>query len=371
MVKKIIKIVLSVLIISVVVLVLGECTLRLFNVKPVLREEWLIDILDKKIWLLDKDIILSTPEFIDVGHYSTKSGDLKIITLGDSFTQSYPVPIQESYPTQLQIMLDKQINNARVINIGMGYAGTDKELETFKKKVLPNVKPDIVIWQLCANDIWDNIVLSVYHVNKSNKLISHGVTFNWVYFRQKILNFFPGSLEIKKKSYLLRLLLKTAERLEASYVPLSRMQEPFFYGFEKLKFAITEMKELAKINNFKLHMVLSGFQQDYLSKGNDDFDAKAFGMSNSNQRILALLQQQFQDTDTLINTDFQNHDLKILDKEFPESAPFTSLGMELFADDKTDLIGPIGFKHYNKYGYWLFAQKIGAQILKDNGNNSN
>jgi len=365
-IKKIIKIILSIVTIIVIVFVLSECVLRLFKIKPVLQGEWIIDTVDKKTWLLDKDVIFSTSEFNNPDHYKTQPGDLKIVALGDSFTQSFPAQAQDTYPAQLQILLDKKINNAKVINVGMGYAGTDKELEIFKKKVLPNVKPDIVIWQVYFNDIWDNIGLSIYRIDKkTNKLVPHGVTFNWAYFRQKMFNFFPGTLEMKKNSYLLRLLLKTTERLETFYIPKMSKPEIYMYGYEKIKLAIKEMETLAATNNFHLYLVLAGIQQHYLAQENVIFKEDISGSNESTQHILMLLRQQPKSMASLINTDFQIDDLKTLDSVFPEKAPFTSLGMNLYADGIDDPTSVLGVRHYNKYGYWLFAQKIGAKILKD------
>lgn len=83
----------------------------------------------------------------------------RIVTVGDSFTNGDWVNTYDNYPSQLERMLNKQLNcndtrTYEVINIGVG--GYDLEYEVMHYKLHgQKYKPDLVLWFMFENDFID------------------------------------------------------------------------------------------------------------------------------------------------------------------------------------------------------------------------
>ena len=132
-----------------------EVTLRLANYHPQISTDWQ---LEPSRRVLDTDLIMTPPKFFHPEFYSDTNDNLTIIALGDSFTIGYEMSRKESYPRLLKRFLKDSLESVIVFNAGVGDTGTDQQLRLFKKFFLPNVTPDIVIWQFNINDIYNNIV---------------------------------------------------------------------------------------------------------------------------------------------------------------------------------------------------------------------
>ncbi len=103
-----------------------------------------------------------TWEEIGTVHYSTtydgfrKFGDtatqkIKILVIGDSFTQAVNVSDEDTYYHYLQ----NQSSSIEVFAYGCGSYGTLQEFMILDK-YLAVIKPDLVLWQFCPNDIYNN-----------------------------------------------------------------------------------------------------------------------------------------------------------------------------------------------------------------------
>src|SRR3989344_8570664 len=92
-----------------------------------------------------------------------------IIILGDSFVWGN-TEYDNTYPQQLEeFFLINQVNT-QVINTGISGYGTDQEYLFFTKRILPIIKPSVLIWNININDIEDNIDRPIFDIRK-NKLI--------------------------------------------------------------------------------------------------------------------------------------------------------------------------------------------------------
>jgi len=93
----------------------------------------------------------------DVEHnFKKPHGILRILFLGDSNTWRY-VPLDDLYTRKTETLLkDKGFNNIEVISIGACGWGTDQLLEALMAEGL-KYEPDLVIYQFCDNDIFDNL----------------------------------------------------------------------------------------------------------------------------------------------------------------------------------------------------------------------
>lgn len=77
-----------------------------------------------------------------------------ILMIGDSFTYGGEVAHLSSYPAILERKLLDDWQNVNVINAGVPGYGPDQQFE-YLRELLPEIQPDVVIWNLYENDITD------------------------------------------------------------------------------------------------------------------------------------------------------------------------------------------------------------------------
>ena len=117
---------------------LAEAILHLWPVE--LASGWLLDS-DKRA--LDPDLIYVNPLHTRESYYRVQSGLPTLVTLGDSFTAGYPVPLARSYPSVLQRKLARAGLPTNVVNLGVGDSGPDQHLGLFEHYALRYVQPEI------------------------------------------------------------------------------------------------------------------------------------------------------------------------------------------------------------------------------------
>ncbi len=122
------------------------------------------------------------------------------MTLGDSFTEGYPVYNGKTYPDVLRGLLSNAECRINVINAGQGDTGTDQQLKMFTRYILPRLKPDVVIWSIYPNDIMDNVEKAVYTVSDNNKFVPLDGPKSWLSIRQFIYDNFPLPAPVKKEA---------------------------------------------------------------------------------------------------------------------------------------------------------------------------
>lgn len=81
---------------------------------------------------------------------SAAPGGVTIIAFGDSLTAGYGLPINESYPAQLDAALKEQGKQATVINAGVSGETTRGNLE--RAEFIRSQNPDIVLLGIGGND---------------------------------------------------------------------------------------------------------------------------------------------------------------------------------------------------------------------------
>ncbi len=97
-------------------------------------------------------------------------GVVRIIGLGDSFTQGYEVQVEETYLYQLEKILTERGYNVEVINLGVSGFGNAEEL-IFLKEFALRFNPDAVIVGHYTNDIVDNIRSNLYRLDENDQLV--------------------------------------------------------------------------------------------------------------------------------------------------------------------------------------------------------
>jgi len=83
------------------------------------------------------------------------SGNLRILTLGDSNTYGLYLPPEDSYPAQLETLWNQRHPDAPVEVINLGYPGTNSfRLLSNLPEILDTFQPDLVLLMIGFNDFW-------------------------------------------------------------------------------------------------------------------------------------------------------------------------------------------------------------------------
>jgi hypothetical protein len=324
-----------------------EVALRAAGYKPTLSSAWL---LGNGSRIPDEDVVTIDRRFVQDDFYRPYQdrGDAKLlVTLGDSFTASFPVGDADRYPAVLETILGKHSFNTRVLNVGLGDSGTDQQLKLFTTYVLPRVRPDIVVWQFYPNDTYENAIKAVYSVGNDNNLVPVGAKDNWLYRRQRFFDSVPLPTKIKRESYLFNLILRWYERgLEAAVPPGKDKLE---WGRHKIARGIARMEELAAQHGFRVYYTVVAPEADYKS----DVPHGSAGTVEAveYQRLLSIVQSK----PTFINGRLGTG-----------SAEELSFSADLFADGTRDP-SPYGARHFNEAGYRFLATRIANRVLRDHG----
>lgn len=339
-------------------LLLCEVTLRCLGIPGELEEEWLLLPDEVRGRVFDPQTLFANLEFLDENHYRTEEGKPTIVALGDSYTGGFHVARADNYLSVLRRQLHRDGIDATIIDMGVGYSGNDQHLAILKHKVLTRLQPDLVIWQLCYNDLWENIELSLYRVDDDSRLVHHGIERNWLYLREKLCRLLPGPLGLAKRAYLFRLLLDATKLYWASEVPPEYEDRLLDYGRLKAQLILEEVVRLSKEHGFKLVFALVDPQAIHLGPE----DAASVDTSDWWHSNFVALKAMFSGREHFIDTQFSADDLAAVNRHF--SSRITSVGRGLFLDGEHDP-APLGIRHYNKFGYWVFARKI-ARYLNAN-----
>lgn len=273
----------------------------------------------------------------------------QIITVGDSFTKGYPLTLNDSYPSQLQKLLNQNSNFYCVVNYGQSNTGTDQQLRIFEDLILPASNPSIVIWSLYPNDIWDNIQFPMYQLDEKNqKLLPQACWQNYSYLNLKILEAaFPKI--IKQHSYVYNLIFEVLKLLLKFQIPNIYQKDPGIYGALKLKLGINRIIELSKIHNFKLYFLVIAPQSQYLDK-----NLVVKDWTNTSYRKIKHILVDNQHQNFIIDASFLNN---------PKDD--ATLNKIIFSEESEDST-PLGDKHFNKVGYGYLAKIIYDRMVQDN-----
>lgn len=79
-----------------------------------------------------------------------KENPYTIVAFGDSLTAGYGLPLNESYPAQLEKRLQEEGYNVKVINAGV--SGETSKGNNERAEFIINQNPDMIIWGIGGND---------------------------------------------------------------------------------------------------------------------------------------------------------------------------------------------------------------------------
>jgi len=314
-----------------------ELALRIADYKPVLQSGWL---LGSSTRTLDDDLIVIPSRFLRPSFYERRPGTRAIVTLGDSFTEGYPVDGEDAYPAVLERMLTKEGLAVQVFNAGFGDSGPDQQLKLFERDLLPRLRPEVVVWSFYVNDLWDNVLKAVYDID-GNRLVPLPATHNWMYLRQLLYNHVPLPRSMKNHSYAFQVLLGATDALYRWQIPAPYRGREIDWGADKLRLEIDAMNALATARGFRVYYVLVTPESLYLA-GAEPEKWRGHWSIAPYATLDALLREQ-----------------PVIAARFDATSP-----TEIFADPTRDLAPP-GDHHLNEVGYRLLAETVTRRLLRD------
>ena len=320
-------------------LVVAELLLRGCNYYPSLQSGWVLKAPSARV--PNRDVLLIPPKFLRASFYKTNPAHRTIVMLGDSFTESFPVKKQDSYPAILEGILTQQGIPTQVINAGIGDSGPDQHFRFLQQYLSPRLRPAVVVWALYANDISDNYIRPVYDIDQGELSPLDGI-FNWLYIRQVVHLWAPLPQGVKQHSYLYRSLMKAIEFLGSYPLPDGSAKTPMAWGAEKLRLEMQGFQELAADRNFVGYLVLIAPQSVYLARTEPERWSRHWSIRQY-EMILAMLKHE----ETFIHAWF----------------PTAERG-EIHVDSTRDSV-KYGTRHFNEAGYRLLAETIARRILRD------
>ena len=351
---------------------IGEIILFSIGFDPQLSSSWILGHKDR---VPERDILNISRKFLDAQYYNSyleRQSDQMIISLGDSFTDGYPVtrcpgrrppcPNDDSYPGVLERLLSHEDQTFSVVRAGMTDTGPDQQLRLFKKYILPTFQPQIVVWQFYSNDTVNNVLYSTYDISDKVELTPLDAKSNWSFRRLRLYNLIPLPESIKKQSRIVKLSMSYFERQRFSQVPDNFVDDPREWGRNKIVLEIEEMKRLSKLHNFELFFILVAPQAYYLKLADPTWHWP--DQWDSRETEYQLLKDIFEQQPNYISGEFTAEEIRNV-----TGVPVTSISDTLFASAERDNALQ-GIRHFNELGYEMLARAVANRITLDQQNKS-
>lgn len=256
--------------------------LLLVGYHPPLQSGWM---LGGTYSTLDDDLI-TIPRFLLAPEFYARPADRPLVlAIGDSFTQGYPVDAEQTYPAVLQQRLAARGVQVDVANAGMGDSGPDQQLRLLETRLLPRLRPAVVVWTFYANDLWDNVLKPVYTIEEG-RLVPISSATHWIAFRQRLFDAVPPWFA--RGSWAFHALLHATEAKGVDLVPSSERADPTAWAARKLRLELASFDRLAHEARFTPYVVLIAPQSRYLDAGNAPAHSHAWS-SVEHGKLAALL----------------------------------------------------------------------------------
>jgi lysophospholipase L1-like esterase len=310
-----------------------EVGLRLFGRKPELGSGWM---LTNRYLVLDSEVIVMPRRLHEPDFYAVPPGRPLVLAIGDSYTAGFPVAPDAAYPAVLEDVLSRRRARVAVRNAGMGDSGPDQQLRLLEARLLPRLRPRVVVWQLYANDLWDNVSKAVYRLD-GDRLDPVDASAHWIAIRQHIFDLTPLPRTVKKRSWLFQELLHATETfgipkpghgIERSLAKLARELDAFV--------------ALGRRHGFTPYVLLVPPQSLYLAPRDPD-RWRAMWNVVDHERLVALVGARPDLIDGFLGT---------------------AHALDYFADGERDL-APLGDRHLNERGYGRLATVVARRLLRD------
>lgn len=250
-----------------VVLLCIEIVLSFSNF-TVKTETWRV----RGIFQLDKDLVYSLKpgierswesggfvEYVKTNRFGLRDDEVqdktnfekRILVLGDSMTFGHRVNGDEAFPNQLEKIFKEQGRRIDVINAGIKGYGTDQSYKFFTTR-LRSLKPDLVVFAINMNDVFDNINLPLYTIEEE-KLVPVDARKNWLYISARVYNLLPKFIQ---KRNLPRFIFERLANRDWFHVRYNiEDKELFVWSIKKVYLQLAQLQKIAENDNFKLLIV--------------------------------------------------------------------------------------------------------------------
>lgn len=192
----------------------------------------------------------------------SRENDYIIVCIGDSFTYGLGVEKNDSYPTQLEKLLNSNIisRHFKVFNFGVPGSNSSMHLGYFTELIRGQVRPDLVIILTGANDSWNFAKSNIEKVMQNQSAFSKLGT--------KIITFFADFRIYKMvKLIIVNLTRRTSESEIGRGKIVFTTKNPPGRTIDKLKeHNLTQMATLAQSSGIQLMF------QNYPNPGNGNCD---------------------------------------------------------------------------------------------------
>jgi lysophospholipase L1-like esterase len=315
-----------------------EAALHLVGYHPPLQSEWML----RSPYLTPSDDVVMIPKvLLEPALYDSRDDRPLILTIGDSFTQGYPVDPVDAYPAVLERLLAGRGVRARVVNAGMGDSGPDQQLRLLTTRLLPRLHPTVVVWSLFVNDLWDNVLKAVYTLDGDRLVPLHGSA-NWISVRQRLFELPLLPAWIRDHSYTFHLVLKATELLPRTMLPRAYATDPPAWGARKLRRELEELDRLASTRHFRTYLLLIAPQSAYLAAADPDaWETSWTGVEY--RKLTAVLAGRPDVIDAWLGA---------------------AHASDAFAEEARD-VAALGERHFNERGYALLAAMVAERIVGD------
>lgn len=176
-----------------------------------------------------------------------------------------------------------------------------------------------------------------------------------IFKRQRLFDLVPVPRHIKMRSYLINRLLASFENQKNSQVPRVHKDSPELWAITKLNKELDAMEGLSQKLGFKLMLVLITPQSDYIPT---EQRTEPAWTQNDYEKLRYVLQKR----GGLLTLDFKT--LLYSSTASGVLGLTSDLSDTLFSNSTKGPL-PLGTRHFNEKGYFLFAQSV-YQYLKNN-----
>lgn len=264
----------------------------------------------------------------------------KIVLIGDSFVWGLGVGDNQTMPAYLEEQIRSEVGeNYTVVNAGLPGYSLGQEYALLVKRIIPEIKPDLVIWSINGTDWYENMERPLFYL-KNEKLVYIPGIFYGSYWQLAFKKSMPGFLE---KSKLYNFFLSQIQLFDPTNLFETKTQDG------NLKKIITMLKQADSMTNL---VVVRTPSQAVLANNQSSEDE----LWLENEALRDTLQKlSFID----INQRIKNSTLsaRVLGAESGD-------GNSYFLSDSQDA-GQGMWKHLSALGNQVFANEV-FQALKEN-----
>lgn len=173
-------------------------------------------------------------------------GVLRFCFLGDSYTANVRMPVGYSFSEPLDYLLNSGAIPAEVLNFGVDGYGPDQEYLQLVDDVLP-LKPDIVFYMYCSNDIRNVLENELFDINASGELVYRS-------YKNSVFN------DLIKNFYLTYLFLDAAAKAGMqNFDAILGVNNEILHGMQK---KLLENLNTNRFNNIETDYISGKYTQD-------------------------------------------------------------------------------------------------------------